>query len=130
MAGADSMFSDFSLRCRNEKLSQQWEDFFPTIIETAVYRDIPMEVHITDETERYEQEIAAHNGPYLYPKGTRVFNYIYEFSFKGYFYELCGTLTILPEMSDDTDIEEEKAAADAEAWRLIDNILDQGGASQ
>jgi hypothetical protein len=130
MAGADSMFSDFSFECEDEKLSYRWRESAPTVAADTVHRGIPVETHIYDDTEWYQQELIAHNGSYLYPEGTQVFRFSYKFSFDGYLYTMIAVLTIQPEQIDKVDTEEEKAAADAEAWRLIDNMLDQGGASQ
>ncbi|MDR1183822.1 MAG: hypothetical protein LBK67_03390 [Coriobacteriales bacterium] len=125
-----STLSYFSLLCDNEELSYQWTDSSPAITANMVHRGTPIEAHVYDDTEWHEQELAAHDGSYLYPEGTQVFRFSYEFSFEGYQYAVTTTLTIPPERIGAVDIEEEKAAANAEAWELIDNILDQGGAPQ
>ncbi|MDR1183823.1 MAG: hypothetical protein LBK67_03395 [Coriobacteriales bacterium] len=125
--GATSTLSSLLLNCWSEELPYRDENSTPTITASTVYRGIPIETHVVDDTERHEQELAARGGSYLYPKGTQVFNFSYEFSFDGYVYTVTTTLTIPPDQIEIVDIEEEKAAADAEAWELIDNILDQGG---
>jgi hypothetical protein len=126
-AGADSAFSYFSLLCDNEELSYRWVDSSPAITANTVYRGIPMEKYLYDDTEQYERELAAHDDSYLYPKGTQVFRFSYEFSLNGYLYIMIAILTISPEQAEAPDSEAEMAAAEAELRGLIDDILNQGG---
>jgi hypothetical protein len=125
-----STLSYLALGCGNLELLYQEENFTPAIAANTVHRGVPMEVHFTDESDWYEREYDTPNSSHLFPRGTQLLRFTYKFSFNECLYTMEIMLRIPPEQVEMVDIEEEKAAADAEAWGLIDNILDQGGVSK
>jgi hypothetical protein len=130
--GKESVLSIVSLRCFNEELmSASLGDLWLPLDTNTVYRGIPMEAKIADKTDAYnDEESDEYDGSSPYPKGTRVFWLKREFFFNGYRYKITATLKIPPERIGKVDIEEEKAAANAEVEGFVDNILDQGGTSR
>lgn len=123
-SSADSMLSGLRFGCANIGLLAQEEASTPWAAVNTIYRGIPMEIHITDVTEEY---VITQGDSSPYPRGTQVFYFSHKFSFDGYRYEIYADLMISPERISEVDIEEEKAAADAEIKGLIDSILDQKG---
>jgi hypothetical protein len=93
---------------------------------TTNYRGLTVKNYSGEMSESYAKGPDNNNS---FPEGTFAYSYRYIFELDGYYYLVDSRLILTPDEQATQDIEAEKAKAEADAWALIDSLLEWGSTS-